>query len=51
MAIQHAEIEFNKFKIASIDTRSHIENHFEQSIRQLEKIANSATETKKNGGK
>jgi hypothetical protein len=50
-AVEHANIEFDKFKQRQLEEPSAVEGHFEKSLQELEKIESAAKNDKKGGKK
>ncbi len=50
-AVEHANIEFDKFKQRQLEEPSAVEEHFEKSLQELEKIEFAAKQDKKGGKK
>ncbi len=50
-AVEHANTEFDKFKQRQLEEPSAVEEHFEKSLQELEKIESVAKQDKKGGKK
>ena len=50
-AVEHANMEFDKFKQRQLEEPSAVEEHFEKSLQELEKIEFAAKQDKKGGKK
>lgn len=46
LAMQHASLEYDKFKAQAIEDKSAVEEHFEQSIKQLDSVEKLAAKNK-----
>jgi hypothetical protein len=51
LAIQHAETEYDKYRIASIQKNDTIENDFDQAVKQLEHMPVWGRRTRKKGSR